>query len=276
MEILCAKCQFSSLLRVKLEFRPFVNRTHNVTGNVAPGIESIINSHVIDEAAMFVPSTVDDATVNAVLDHYFGTSPEARAAIAKKFSTISNAKARIKSLYQFATFTCSNRFISEGFPGKTYNLQYSRGSGFHGSDISADFYMPKSGFDFSTLTDRTFGTFATTFQAYLLSLSRTGNPNTLREKGSIEWPVVTMGPTLTGVMNATDHGFELIADEKTREDDCGFWKDVLAGMTSSLGKLQSEERRVKCGANVVTGYAAPGAVVQSSLVKTAGNPSANF
>jgi hypothetical protein len=238
METLCDNCQFSSLLLVKFEFSSLETRTHQVAGNVAPGIESIINSHVIDEAAMFVPSTVDDTTINAVLDYYFATSPEAKAAIVKKFSTISNAKARLKSLYQFSTFTCSNRFISEGFPGKTYNLQYSRGTGIHGSDIAADFYMPKSGLDLMTLTgDRTFSTFATTFQAYLLSLSRTGNPNTLREKGSIEWPVVKMGPTLTGVMNATDHGFELIADEKTREEDCGFWKDVLAGMTSGLGKL---------------------------------------
>jgi carboxylesterase type B len=211
--------------------------TYNVPGNIAPGIESIINSHTFDEAAMFTPSTVDDAVINAVLDLYFGTSPATKSAILKKFSTISNAKARIKSLYQFSTFTCSNRFISEGFPGKTYNLQYSRGTGYHGSDIGADFYIAKSGFDFSSLTDRTFGTFATTFQQYLLSHARTGNPSTLREKGSIEWPLVTMGPTLTGVMNATDKGFELIADEKTREEDCGFWKDVLAGMTSSMGTL---------------------------------------
>lgn len=188
---------------------------------------------------MFTPSTVDDAVINAVLDQYFGTSPETKAAVLKKYSSITNAKARIKSLYQFATFTCSNRFISEGLLGKTYNLQYSRGTGYHGTDISADFYIAKSGFDFATLSDRTFGTFATTFQSYLLSHARTGNPNTFRDKGGIEWPLVTMGPTLTGVMNATDHGFELIADEKTREEDCGFWKDVLAGMTSSMGMFHS-------------------------------------
>jgi hypothetical protein len=225
--------------------------THNILGNVVPGIKSIINSHVIDEAAMFTPSTVDEAVINAVLDQYFGTSPATKSAILAKYSTIPNAKARIKSLYQFSTFTCSNRFISEGFPGKTYNLQYSRGTGIHGSDIAADFYIPKTGFDFATLTDRTFGTFATTFQSYLLSHARTGSPNTLREKGSIEWPHATMGPTITGVMNATDRGFELIADETTREEDCGFWKDVLAGMTSSMGTFHSFHCGAESCVNVV-------------------------
>lgn len=50
----------------------------------------------------------------------------------------------------------------------------------------------------------------------------------------IEWPLVTIEPTLTNVVSATDRGFELIADEKTKEEYCGLWKDVPAGMTNTM------------------------------------------
>jgi hypothetical protein len=207
-----------------------------IAGNIAPGIESIINSHVIDEGQMFVPAKVEEKDITAVINHYFGTSPATAAAITKRYAPIPDLKARIKSLFQFSTFTCHSRFISEGFKGKTYNLQYARGSGFHGSDINTDFYNKDTQSFLSTLMDPTFGTFATTFQTYLLSHARTGDPNKLREKGSIEWPLVNWGPVLGNVLNATDKGFELISDQVTKAEDCDLWRDVVAGMTSSLGK----------------------------------------
>jgi carboxylesterase type B len=185
---------------------------------------------------MFVPSKVEENDITAVVKHYFGTYPFTASAIINRYSSIPDVKARIKALFQFSTFTCHNRFISEGFKGKTYNLQYSRGAGFHGSDIGADFFDKDAAFNLATLKDRTFGTFAVTFQSYLISHARTGDPNKLREEGALEWPIVTLGETLTGVLNATDRGFELISDQMTRGKDCDFWKDELARMTNSLGE----------------------------------------
>jgi hypothetical protein len=207
-----------------------------IPGNIAPGIESIINSHVIDEGKMFVPAKVEEKDITAVISHYFGTSPATASAITKRYSSIPDLKARIKSLFQFSTFTCHSRFISEGFKGKTYNLQYARGSGLHGSDIGADFYNKDTESFLSKLGDPTFGSFATTFQTYLLSHARTGDPNKLREEGSIEWPIASWGPVLGNVLNATDRGFELISDQMTKAEDCDLWRDVVAGMTSGLGK----------------------------------------
>jgi carboxylesterase type B len=187
---------------------------------------------------MFVPAKVEEKDIKGVIDHYFGTSAPAASAITKQYASITDPKARIKSLFQFSTFTCHSRFISEGFKGKTYNLQYARGTGIHGSDIAADFYNP-GGFSQSSLStfgDRTFGTFAATFQSYLTSHARSGDPNKFREKGAIEWPIVTLGSTLGNVLNATDKGFELVSDQKTKAEDCDFWKDVVAGMTSGLGE----------------------------------------
>jgi carboxylesterase type B len=181
---------------------------------------------------MFVPSAVDDGVVNAVLHHFYGTSVITKDGINGKYSSISDAKQRIKQLYQFSTFTCHNRWITEGFKGKTFNLQYSRGNGNHGSDIMADFY---NGWSFS-FTDWTWSTFAATFQSYLTSHARAGDPNKFRDKNGIEWPLVTFGPTLTNVLDASDNGFRLVADQKTKAEDCDFWKDALAGMTNSLGR----------------------------------------
>jgi carboxylesterase type B len=185
---------------------------------------------------MFVPSKVDDSVVDAVIKHYFGTAPATADAISKQFqlSKYNDQKLRIKALFQFSTFTCSNRWLTEAYAGKTYNLQYSRGSGIHGSDIAADFYKGPS--IITSMTDPTFDAFATTFQSYLTSHARTGDPNKLRDKNGIDWPIATLGATIGNVLNATNTGYQLISDLTTKAEDCDFWKDVLAGMTNSLGK----------------------------------------
>jgi carboxylesterase type B len=235
------------------------------SGNVVKGIETIINSHVFDEGLIFVPGRVNDAVFDAVIKHYWGASQATIEAIRKKFplSKYKDQKARFKELYQFQTFTCHNRFLTEGFKNKTYNLQYSRGTGIHGSDIAADFYngaaassMPS--FLAPTAGDPTFGTFAATFQSYLTSHARTGDPNTFRDKNSIQWPLVTPGPVYTNVLHATNQGYELFVDPVTKAEDCDFWRDALAGMTNSLG------------------LAPPGAVVPSTIGGASGNASGNF
>lgn len=200
-------------------------------GNVAKNVESIINSHVLDEAQLFVPATVNESVIDAVLQHYFASSPTTIAAIKKHYAAIADPKARIKQIYQFSTFSSHNRFITEAYPGKTYNMQYSRGTGIHGSDIPADFYKPGI---FDSKAAKKIGS---QFQAYLLSHARTGDPNKERDAATVEWPKVRIGPTLAPVLNVTDSGFALIEDPATKKADSEFWRETLAAFTQELGEF---------------------------------------
>jgi hypothetical protein len=190
----------------------------------------------LDEAQIFLPAESNETVFQAVVEHYWGTWPPAKAAIEYKFPVSKyngSQTARMKAFYQFSTFTCNSRFISEGF--KTYNIQYGRTPGTHGSDVTADFYLPSN---VSNPADPTFGTFATSFQSYLTSHARTGDPNTLRDAGTIQWPFVTLGPVFSNVLDASDSGFSLFSDIENEAVDCDFWRDLAAGMTFGLGKLR--------------------------------------
>jgi carboxylesterase type B len=220
------------------EFVPKLPEVLLAAGKTATGIESIINSHVADEAQMFVPQKVDDSTIRAVIKHYFGGSAKTEQAILAKFPSekYADQKARIKALYEYSTFTCHNRFISLGFPGKTWNLQYSYAPGIHGGDIAANFFKP------GVMDSPQWKAFAPSFQSYLLSHARTGDPNKLRASNTIEWPKVQFGPTLNPVLNVAGGNyfspnpvFELIGDTHTRAEDCDFWHETEASMTSELG-----------------------------------------
>ncbi|KAF2663439.1 alpha/beta-hydrolase [Microthyrium microscopicum] len=207
-------------------------------GKTIEGVETIINSHVINEPQIFLPANSTEDTFQAVVNLYWGTSQKAKAAIEAQYSLSKyggDQAARIRALYQFSVFTCNSRFISAGF--KTYNLQYARGTGLHGSDVSADFWDPNSPTAFlSLLSDPTFGSFATSFQSYLVSHALTGDPNEKRDNGTIQWPLVKYGPIFTPVLNASDTGFALISDQENKAVDCDFWKDLAAGMTDDLGE----------------------------------------
>jgi carboxylesterase type B len=220
------------------DFSPKLPEILLAAGKVATGIESIINSHVADEAQMFVPAQVDDSTVRAVVKHYFGTHPKTEQAILAKFpsSKYADQKARIKALYEYSTFTCHNRFITQGFPGKTWNLQYSYTPGIHGGDVAANFYKPAA-------TDSPqWKAFAPVFQSYLLSHAMTGDPNKLRKpNNTIEWPKVHIEPILNPVLNVfggsywnPNPTFELIGDTHTRAQDCDFWQQTEEVMTTEL------------------------------------------
>jgi carboxylesterase type B len=204
-------------------------------GNVVKGIESVINSHVADEAALFTPADASQSTIDTVLSLYFSSSPDAIRRINEHYPTPStNSYTKLKTIYRSMIFTCHNRFISQGYLGKTYNLQYGRGSGLHGTDLAADFYDPNNlltPYTLLHLGDTRFDTFATQFQKYLLSHARTGDPNVLRDPATIKWPIVEIGRTLGNVMNASDNGFALFDDPVTVAGECDFWRDILAEIT---------------------------------------------
>ncbi|KAF2399881.1 alpha/beta-hydrolase [Trichodelitschia bisporula] len=237
------------------------------SGNFAKSVQTVVLSHVIDEASMFVQDHIkNDTAFNSFIEYGYGNNSDLKAAITKAFPSPSSPqskyktqRARVSDYIEFSTFTCNVRYMTEAFKGRTYNIQYARGQGTHGSDIRADFYGGSGGvLSGGSGSDKSFPQFAAQFQSYLTSHARTGDVNKLRINGTIEWPIVTIGPALSNVLNATDNGFELISDTKTKAEDCDFWRDIFASVTNALG------------------YAPPGAVLQSNTLKAAANPSANF
>jgi carboxylesterase type B len=178
----------------------------------------------------------------------FGVSPDKyptiNEAMIKQFPSPSGAqkyktqKDRTIDFVQFSVFTCNARFITEAYKGKTYNIQYSRGLGMHGLDVIPTFFNAGTLVaTTSSLADPTFATFASQYQSYLTSHARTGDPNKFRAAGTPEWPHVEFGPTLSKVFNATDNGFELIEDTKTKAEDCDFWREAFATLTAAGGEL---------------------------------------
>jgi carboxylesterase type B len=199
---------------------------------------------------MFVIDNVtnNDPDFQSFMTLNFGVTKDKYATLNKamidKFPSPSTAqkyktqKDRVIDFVQFSVFTCNARFITEAYKGKTYNMQYSRHGGMHGTDMLAMFYLPNPSIDgLISLVDPTIATFAKQYQSYLVSHARSGDPNKFRAASSIEWPLVDVGPTLSKVMHAGNMGYGLIGDTLTKAEDCDFWKEALAFLTEAGGEI---------------------------------------
>jgi carboxylesterase type B len=231
------------------------------TGNYDKSVESIVLSHVADEAGMFVKDPGNNETAfQTLLEYNWGKNTIINEAMMKHYPPTSakwtTQKGRFHEFVQTTVFTCNVRYMTEAYKGKTYNIQYARGAGTHGSDITPTFFTSAGLFGGQSAK------ISAQYQSYLISHARSGNPNTFRLNGTIEWPKVEWAPELGKVLNVTDKGFELITDDKTTAADCDLWKDVMAALT------------------VGGGYSPPGAVVESALLAgkadVAGTASVNF
>ncbi|QDS71255.1 hypothetical protein FKW77_000539 [Venturia effusa] len=217
------------------------------SGNFDKNVESLILSHVSDEAGMFIKDPGNNETVfQTLLDYNWGKNDLVNEAMLKHYPAKSEKwktqKERFHDFVQTTVFTCNVRYMTEAYKGKTYNIQYARGAGTHGSDISPTFFTSPGVFGGQSAK------ISQQYQSYLISHARTGDPNRLKTNGLIEWPKVEWGPSLKQVLNVTDLGFTLITDDKTTAEDCDLWKDVMAALT------------------VGGGYSPPGAVVESALL----------
>ncbi|KAL2050067.1 hypothetical protein ABVK25_009677 [Lepraria finkii] len=250
------------------------------SGNYYKNVESLILSHVADEAFIFVPADVQtDSEFNTFVDEMFPAYaktaglnsiievhyPPVMSGTVHNYTTEFD---RTKALLGQSSFQCNVRYLSDAYAGKNYNLQYSVTPGFHGTDLLPTFYnlnvdLTLFGDDESYPLIPGFGSFAQAYQSYLVSHARSGNPNTYAKTVNIplaiNWPKAgDSGDEITGVLNAGDAGFNLISDSQTTESICGFWREVAAAVTD-LG-----------------GYAPPGSVVNSTLVAVTNDPSANY
>ena len=228
------------------------------SGNFYEGIDSLILSHVSDEAFIFAPLDVTTDTqfstyVSEVFPPY-AKSAGVNAAIEARYPPVMSGQSnyttefdRTKALLADSSFQCNVRYLSDAYDGKNYNLQYSVTPGFHGTDLLPTFYnlnvdLTALGVNAPFPLIPGFGSFAQAYQSYLVSHARSGDPNTyaklLNVPPAINWPKAgsSSADELTNVLNAGDLGFDVVSDNETTESVCGFWREVAAAVTNLGGK----------------------------------------
>ena len=227
------------------------------SGNFYKGIQSVILSHVSNEAFIFVPPTIQtDSAFNTFLSEEFPSyaqSSGVNSAIEARYPPVMSGSVhnyttefdRLRAFIGDSSFQCNVRYLTDAYAGKNYNLQYSVTPGFHATDLLPTFYnlnldLSKLSSAFNIPLIPGFGPFAQAYQSYLVSHARTGDPNTYR-KGinvppAIPWPKPnSAGDEIQGVLDAGDLGFSIIGDPETRESVCGFWREVQAAVTNLGG-----------------------------------------
>lgn len=227
-------------------------------GNYWKHLNSIILTHTLDEGALFIPNTLKtDQDFNKFLSDLIPPYAAARlkpqiiaryppARPNNRGSIYSTEGERAKALFNDVVFLCNIRALTNAYSGKNFNLQYSIAPYFHTADGPANCDFP--GFDVSLLNNgflsvisaADFSAFSRVYQSYQVSLARSGDPNIFRESfgrfPAIRWPRPdNSGDALTGVLNATMRGFEVVTDEETRKSKCQFWQTIFREATDLGG-----------------------------------------
>ena len=228
------------------------------SGNFYKNLDSLILSHVSDEAFIFVPTNVQtDNDFNTFIQEEFpaySQSSGVNAAIEARYPPVMSGSThnyttefdRVKAFLAESSFVCNVRYLTDAYNGKNYNLQYSVTPGFHATDLLPTFYnlnldLVALAANLSIPLVPGFGAFAQAYQSYLVSHARSGDPNTYKKTvnapPAITWPKpVSSGDEITGVLNAGDLGFSVISDAETKESACTFWREVAAAVTNLGGK----------------------------------------
>jgi carboxylesterase type B len=210
-----------------------------VSGNFARNVESLIVSHTSDEADMFTSKGPhNDTSFRTYIDWSFANSSIISDASLKYFplDKFSNARDRLKEYSRLSTFTCSSRFMAQAYQTDAYAAQYA---GLHGLDINADFYDASTLAGMLTATSKS-SIMKKTYQKYLISYIRTGNPNTFKEPSAPEWPRVKIGPEVGNTLEVdATKPFQLINDVQHKKAGCDFVIDVFAEATNSHGQFEA-------------------------------------
>ncbi|KAF1989966.1 alpha/beta-hydrolase [Aulographum hederae CBS 113979] len=232
------------------------------SGNFYKKLDSLIVSHVRDEAAMFASpklKTDDDFDAyipqvvttnnNFILNDVKNKYPRTDAA-GSPFKTV---KERVTKFISDSSFACNVRFIANAYSDltKVHVMQYSRGVGLHGMDVTNNIYVPGRNAQLDMLLGTpllsgvvgpNFQTFAPSYQSYMASFVASGDPNAARlqtgNMATIQWPAVTDASKpdlLPNVLDAGDMGFKLIEDPLIPMSSCGFWDNSLAAATAVQG-----------------------------------------
>jgi carboxylesterase type B len=209
-------------------------------GNYWKEMNSVIASHVRDEAFLFVdPRVTNDAKFTDFLySLYPGTAFDSEVGNVETFypnvsikgSPYDSEISRQNTFLRDNSFNCNTRWIATAYRNITYNLQYGGEIGFHGTDIRPTFSTPKS------------NDIDKAYQSYLVSHARSGNPNTYRMKNpgkdydTLEWGHVDIsGEQPTGVLYVERSKFSIITDTASPLSHCNFWFEIQKNVTQLDG-----------------------------------------
>ncbi|GAB1315730.1 Esterase and lipase [Madurella fahalii] len=248
-------------------------------------IESLVLSHVADEASLFVDGSIQTdsqfsdflasvfpnytlrAGVNDKIEEYY---PPVSGTRKPKYTT---QTARVTDFMRDSSFTCNVRYITEAVgDSRVWSMQYSVFPGWHATDLMPTFFS--SAFTSDTFLDDLAMFFvpvlgglvagiSAAMQSYFASYITTGDPNTNRKlwnlPPAVRWdhPSST-GEQIAGVLDVGGWGFGSVSDDKNPKSSCDFWRALAAAVTA-LG-----------------GYSPPGTVVAQDLITVEGNVSRNY
>jgi hypothetical protein len=186
------------------------------------------------------------------------TDQRVQSLVQARFSKFPYVQKKLSDLIQGLAFTCNVRYFTQNFPGKTFNMQYSKGKGTHGSDIIPTFYSKQSPLtNLIGNINSDIPPIGKKLQAYFASYVITGDPNAIPEPFTPTLLKPFRGDTLamtkpdkpeasTIVVLDISSGEFYVPDLATSAEQCDNWSDGLAVATNVLG------------------YAVPGAVRQGS------------
>ena len=238
------------------------------SGNYWKDLSGLILSHTGHEAEIFAIGAItsDAGFVNLTNFNVPAYAPSVRQAVADYYpspnspgSPFATQDERTIQFLDDTIFLCNYRYLNAAFKGKTWSMQYSIGTGFHGSDVAPTFFNG-SGADVTPEQ----ATLFRDYQSYLDSFTLTGNPNARRSNATdpptIKWPgtIGALDEYVSNVLNVTDAGFELITDQESLRSRCEFFLDTQAAVT------------------LAGGYVPPGGEVPNHLNVTNPDPSGNY
>jgi hypothetical protein len=217
-------------------------------GNYWKEMDSLIPSHVLDEAQLFIKLShpnrctihrksrvrlasvrVTDGIVSAIEAEY--------PPVNSTHPVFKTEVERMKAIFAQETFLYSVHALTTAYAGKTYNGQFSAMGGLHGSDVLPIWYDPLITVDINGTQVPLWlraGDVAVSkaYQSYLVSHAMTGNPNyylELLNPPTIVWPKVgdVAGQYFTNVLNVADNGFGIITDYGFNRTICDFWVGIF-------------------------------------------------
>ncbi|KAK4190954.1 putative esterase and lipase [Podospora australis] len=249
------------------------------------GIDSMILSHVADEASLFVSGAVQtDAQFSGLLTSVFPDYTLASGINAKveeaypplngiNKSRYATQTSRVTDFLRDSCFTCHVRHLTEAYgDNKVWTLQYSVFPAQHATDLIPTFFS--TAFTSGSFLDDLAMFFvpvlgvmvagiSTVMQSYFASYITTGDPNTNRKllniPPTIRWDhPVSKGEQMKAVLDIGSWGLKTVSDDKNEKTPCDFWRQFGAAVTA-LG-----------------GYSPPGELVPQTLVTVNENISRNY
>jgi carboxylesterase type B len=220
-------------------------------------LESIIISSAENEASPFVDNSVKtDAQFTKWFEDLYGPlakNDKFAKAVMEMYPPVGEGKSlytnqidRRKDFYRDAGFSCYARYITDAYPGKTYNMVFGELGGFHGTDLIALFSRKNlKVLGVSIPLPAALVAVAKTYQSYLVSHAVTGDPNamSLKDTGTglivaPNWPRATKqeGEYMENVLLMQNGGLTVGRSKGIAAKNCDKWQDILLQVTQDVGR----------------------------------------